>query len=166
MHTLLLMRHAKSSWADASLADQERPLNERGKAAANRMGLFMREQGWTPDLVLVSNAKRARQTARRVMRAAKCDAPFVEHPRLYQNGPEAYFECIESSPNAARTLLVIGHNPDIEEVMSQMTGKFERMPTAAIALIQIDGEDWRDVRRRASCRLVAVYRPKELPRAD
>jgi phosphohistidine phosphatase len=89
MRTLLLMRHAKSSWKDESLADDERPLNKRGQQAAARMGRFLAENDLVPDTVICSTAKRARQTARRVKEAAGCKAKTHKAAALYFQGAEA-----------------------------------------------------------------------------
>ena len=161
MRTLMLMRHAKSSWVDDTLPDEERPLNERGKAAALRMGRFLHDEQLDPDLILVSPAKRTRQTAKRLSEAGGFESRIVQNPRLYCSGPETYLDCIETVPNTVQILLVIGHNPDIEALVSRIAGKPLRMPTAAIARIHINGEDWRGIRNAAACTLDAVYRPKE-----
>ncbi len=160
------MRHAKSSWDDESLPDEERPLNERGKAAAIKMGKFLRDEDLVPDLILTSPAKRARQTADRVKEAGRLDAPIVQNPHLYFAGAEAYFDAIETTPNAVHTLLVIGHNPDIESLLARITRHPVRMPTAAIAQIAVAAEDWRAIRLATACKLKDVYRPKELAGRD
>ncbi len=166
MRTLLLMRHAKSSWADDALPDEERPLNDRGKAAALRMGKFLRHSDLAPELVLVSPAKRARQTAQRVIDAGAFDAPIVQHSRLYFAGLDAYFDAIALTPNTVTTLLVVGHNPDLETFVARIRGGPERMPTAAIARIFVETGDWRAACDTAACKLVAVYRPKDLRDPD
>ncbi len=160
------MRHAKSSWAEDALPDEERPLNERGKDAAARMGKFLRDEDLAPGLILASPAKRVRQTANRVKDAGGFEAPIVEVPRLYFSGPEAYLDGIETVPNAVQIVLVIGHNPDIETLLQRIHRDPVRMPTASIARLRIEGKDWRGVRDLSSVSLVDVYRPKELKQRE
>jgi len=162
MRTLLLMRHAKSSWADDAVPDEERPLNARGKTAATQMGRFLRDHSLSPDLILTSPAKRARQTAKLVKVSGDFGAPIVQNPLLYFTGPTPYLDCIGSAPDTVATLLLIGHNPDLETLVSRIAGKYERMPTAAIARIHLDSVTWRGLRDAAAWTLFAIYRPKEL----
>jgi phosphohistidine phosphatase len=162
MRTLLLMRHAKSSWKDDSLADEDRPLNERGRLDAVRMGKFLRKNGLAPDFILTSTAKRARQTAKRVSTSGKFVAPIEECGELYFSGPEAYVSRIAEVPPTVRTLLVIGHNPDLEVLAGRLTGESAILPTAAIARIELKAESWRDLSTSETSLLKSLYRPKDL----
>jgi phosphohistidine phosphatase len=162
MRILLLMRHAKSSWKDESLADEDRPLNERGKLDAVRMGKFLRENGLAPDFILTSTAKRARQTAKRVCTSGKFVAPIEECEELYFSGPDAYVSRIAEVPPTVRTLLVIGHNPDLEVLAGRLTGESAILPSAAIARIELKAESWRDLSTSETSLLKSLYRPKDL----
>ncbi|TMK23636.1 MAG: histidine phosphatase family protein, partial [Actinobacteria bacterium] len=110
MKRLLLMRHAKSSWAEGPLADFERPLNERGLKAAPLVGRFMRRQKLRPDLILCSPAERARQTAALVAEAAQFDAPLRYDERIYEAAPARLAEVVSQVEDAADELLLVGHN--------------------------------------------------------
>src|SRR5688500_2653227 len=88
MKTLLILRHAKSSWDDASLDDHERPLNARGRRDAPRMGDLLRDELLVPDLIITSDAVRAHTTALAVAEAAGYIGPIVVEPRLYHASPE------------------------------------------------------------------------------
>src|ERR1043165_3720669 len=94
MKRLLLMRHAKSSWGEASLADFARPLNARGPKAGPLVGLFMRGQKLRPELILSSPAERARQTATLVAEAARLDAPLRYDERIYEATPARLAEVV------------------------------------------------------------------------
>jgi phosphohistidine phosphatase len=162
MRTLLLMRHAKSSWKDASLPDEERPLNKRGKSAADLMGKFLRDRKFVPDTILSSTAKRARQTAKRLKKSGKFDASILAVPSLYFQGSRAYLREIASLDSTLETVLVIGHNPDLESLAARIAGKHVDLPTATIARISIKGGDWSTVLDAKGLTLEEVYRPKEL----
>ena len=160
------MRHAKSSCTDESLPDDERPLNERGKRDATRMGEFLRDSGLVPDFVLTSTAKRARQTAKRVCAAGAFEAPNEKCPQLYLSGHEAYIAQIAAVSDSIRTLLVIGHNPDIEGALTRLTGVTEAMPTSTIACIDMKKGCWSTIDEKTKLVLSAIYRPKELAERD
>lgn len=163
MKTLLLLRHAKSSWDNPALADHDRPLNPRGKASAPVMGTLILEHGLTPDLIVTSSAKRARKTAKKVANACDYRGTIRQERALYLAGPEAYLEAIHAVGEASpERLMLVGHNPDMEDLVSLLTGRAERMPTAALAVIHLDVSDWRDVRFDETGKLVAVWRPREL----
>ncbi len=162
MKTLLLMRHAKSSWSDASLSDEDRPLNKRGEAAAKFMGRYLSEHGLAPDAVLCSSAVRARETARRLLKAAGVSLKPVVVPELYLSGPEECVNAIASTDPSIERLLVVGHNPDTEELIQLVTGCAEEMPTGAVACIAIATGTWAAFGSRPTGRLMNVLRPKAL----
>lgn len=163
MKTLLLLRHAKSSWSDPDLADHDRPLNSRGKTSAPMMGALILEQGLTPDLIITSTAKRARKTAKKVAKACSYRGKIRQDPELYLTGSEGYLQAIHSAGDSdANNLMLIGHNPDMEDVLSLLTGRAERMPTATLAVIRLDVADWADVQFDERAVLQAIWRPREL----
>lgn len=162
MKTLLVLRHAKSSWSDQGLSDHARPLNERGRRDAPRMGRLLRDEGVMPDLVVSSDAVRARLTAEAVARAAGYAGEIVLDPRLYGASPRDIVGVLRAIEDAARTVLIVGHNPGLEELVSQLTGEPQEFPTAALARIALPIEEWRDLTLAARGGLVALWRPKEL----
>jgi phosphohistidine phosphatase len=161
MKTLLVLRHAKSSWDHAELADHDRPLNKRGMRAAPRMGRLLVEQGLVPDLILSSTAVRARTTAELV--ADECEPPpSIDYlPSLYGAGPHDYLEAASETGCDGERIMVVGHNPGVELLVTIVAGVRERMPTAALAHIQLDIDRWEDA-VDAQGRLVSLWRPKEL----
>lgn len=165
MKRLLLMRHAKSSWGEASLADFERPLNERGLKAAPLVGRFIRKQGLRPELILSSPAERARQTAALVAEAARLDAPLRYDERIYEATPARLAEVVSQVEEGVGELLLVGHNPGLEGLLELLTGESRRMPTAALARVALDVEKWGRVREGVG-RVALFVRPKELDGAS
>lgn len=161
MKRLLLMRHAKSSWGDRSLADFDRPLNERGLKAAPLVGRFMRKQKLRPDIVVCSPAERARQTATLVAEAAGLAAPLRYDERIYEATSARLFEVVLQIEEDAGEALLVGHNPGLEELLERLTGEPHRMPTAALARVVLDIEKWSKVRDRSG-RVELFVKPKEL----
>src|SRR6056297_125572 len=142
MKHLLLLRHAKSSWANPELADIDRPLNKRGKRGATAVGRWMRENGWIPDAALVSAARRTRETWERL------ELPGTPELRddLYDAGPEALLTALRAA--RGDTVLLIGHNPGIGALAHRLDvaapghPRFEDYPTAGLAVLAFDIADW------------------------
>ena len=162
MATLLLMRHAKSDWGDSSLADHERSLNARGRKAAPRMGLLLREQGLVPELIVTSTARRAVETTNAVVESLGYEGRVEMTRRLYLAEPAAYLDVLgELSPHYGRVLLV-GHNPGISELVALLTGVSVDMPTAAVARIELATAGLHTVDTTTRGRLEDLFRPREL----
>jgi phosphohistidine phosphatase len=142
MKRLLLLRHAKSSWADSSLTDFERPLNERGQRAAPLVGKFMRERLIRPDLVISSPAKRTRETIALVLEAARIETETRYDERIYEAPLTRLLEVVSQIEDDKEEVMLVGHNPGFENLLERLTGESERMPTAALALILLDAERW------------------------
>lgn len=159
------MRHAKSSWTEEGKTDFERNLNKRGRRIAPQMGTFLTEQNLCPDWIISSSANRARQTAELVAESCGISDPAkIELVRyLYHAPAKEYLEAIERfyQPEV-KTLMMIGHNPGLEELVFELGRLYEPMPTAAIAQFDLGDDDWIRIRRPWKARLVAIYRPKNL----
>ncbi|MCP3905940.1 MAG: histidine phosphatase family protein [Planctomycetes bacterium] len=162
MKTLLILRHAKSSWKDPSLDDHERPLNKRGKRDAPRMGRLLEDQDLVPDLVLCSTARRARATAGLLLEACGYDGELVHDAHLYHADPMTVVTSLREVPDGADRVLLIGHNPGHESLLVALTGHWEIMPTAALAHVELPIERWSDLDDETDGQLVDVWRPKEL----
>jgi phosphohistidine phosphatase len=162
MKTLLVLRHAKSSWNDPELDDHERPLNERGRRDGPRMGELVREYGLVPDLVISSDAVRAQLTAKAVTEAARYAGEILLDPRLYLASPADILSLLRTVRENARTVMIIGHNPGLEELVEQLTGERQDFPTAALAHIVLEIDHWRDLTRSTRGTLLGHWRPKEL----
>jgi phosphohistidine phosphatase len=145
VHRLLLLRHAKSSWADPGVRDHDRPLNDRGQRAASVMGKHLRRKRWLPDVVLCSSARRTCETA------ALLDLPettevVIEHD-LYLADPDTVLHRIRAVDDRAATVMVIGHNPTMHEVALDLVADGnkhalrslgEKFPTGALAVFDVD----------------------------
>lgn len=162
MKTLLLLRHAKSSWGDESLSDHDRPLNKRGKADAPRMGRMLAEKDIVPDLIVSSTAKRAASTAEVVAKASGYAGEVLYSRDLYLADPETYLEVLAEVDDRYQTVMLVGHNPGLEELVSELSGHEERMPTAALAIFRLHDLSWRDFDASTPVESYEIERPKEL----
>jgi phosphohistidine phosphatase len=162
MKTLLLMRHAKSSRDDPSLADHDRPLNSRGFSDAPKMGERLLQAGLVPARILSSAAVRASQTAAAVARASGYTGSVEHLESLYSADREAYLEALRGLPDDADPVLVVGHNPEIEALVDSLSGQAAEMSTAAIARLALPIQRWQDVPGKRA-ELVEVWRPKDQP---
>ncbi len=152
MLNLMLLRHAKSSWAEAGQADLDRPLNERGKRAATAVGRYMASNGLVPQLVLCSPATRARETWSLVAGELKASPAVLVAAEIYDFGDgEALMECPRHNAGAAQSVLLVGHNPSIAGLAQTLIGTGgcklrkrleEKYPTAALAVISFDLANW------------------------
>jgi phosphohistidine phosphatase len=162
MKTLLVLRHAKSSWSDPALDDHERPLSTRGRRDGPRMGELVREHGLIPDVVISSDAVRARLTAEAVVEAARYAGQILLNQRLYMASPADIRSLLRTAPNRAETVMIVGHNPGLEELVAQLTGERQDLPTAALAQIVLPIDRWRDLNSSIRGTLAGHWRPKEL----
>lgn len=162
MKTLLVLRHAKSSWDDPNLRDHDRPLNPRGVRDAPRMGRLLVEEDLVPDLVLSSTAVRAVATAELALGVME-NAPKIETTRdLYHASPDTYLEVLAARADRAARPMVVGHNPGITALVTRLTGICEEMPTAALAAVELDIGSWDEIPSATGGRLVGFWRPKDL----
>ncbi len=163
MKTLMLLRHAKSSWKDSDVSDHDRPLNKRGKKTAPQMGRLLRKDGLLPDLILASTAVRARETARAVAKAAKYKGPVELLESLYlATAGKLLAEAQSRTPDSVGRLLLVGHNPGMEELVEILCGRRETFPTAALAVFEVGIDEWKALELGVETKLVKVYRPKEM----
>jgi phosphohistidine phosphatase len=162
MKTLLLLRHAKSSWKEPGMDDHDRPLNDRGKRDAPKVGELILAQNLKPDRIVSSTAKRAKKTAEKV--AVSCGyVDDVEFTRdLYLASLAGFRKVIRNIDDDCERLLLVGHNPGLEILLTAITGDEELLPTAALAEIELAVGKWSDFDSKASGRLAHIWRPKEL----
>lgn len=161
MKTLLILRHAKSSWDDPALDDHERPLNARGEKDLTRIGYLARDERLAPELILSSDAVRAQVTATAM--ADVTGGQLLLDPRLYHATAADILAVVRSVVrHHAGTVMIVGHNPGLEELLAQLTGEWERLPTAALAQIELPIARWSDLDSATRGTLIGVWRPKEL----
>jgi phosphohistidine phosphatase len=143
--TLILMRHAKSSWNDPTQSDHDRPLNARGQAAATVLGDWLRDADWTPDQALVSDSERTRETFERLKLSLAAEFTGA----LYHANPTDMQLVLEMA--TGDTVLMIGHNPGISEFAEVMARtppahrKFHDFPTGATLILRFDIDTWDQV---------------------
>ncbi len=168
---LLLLRHAKSSWDAPNLVDFDRPLSPRGQKTAPRVGAEIARRGWLPDLALVSPAVRTRETWNLVCARWPRPLPQVAAAEeLYGASPQDLLAEAQGTPKSVRTLLMLGHNPGLEEFARKLAGPAsdsralrqltEKFPTAALARLEIECE-WDELGFGAA-RLTHCLRPRDL----
>ena len=167
MKTLLILRHAKSSWKDEALPDHDRPLNKRGKQDAPRMGKLLRDEDLIPDLILSSDAQRARTTTELVVEESHYEGKVIYLRDLYAAEPEAYLEALAQTGGDASRVMVVGHNPGLEELLQELTDEFQPLPTAALAQVSLSIVQWSELDAEAlgepaPGKLVNLWRPKDL----
>lgn len=170
MKRLLLLRHAKSSWDDPALDDFDRPLAPRGRKAAPRMGRELAARKWLPELVLASPAARTRETWELIAAELPGLVPADFSDTLYDATAENILSEIQRTPKAVKTLLVLGHNPGLENLARQLAGGNseakalqrlrKKFPTAALARFEFDGK-WAEL-GYGGARLTHFLRPKDL----
>jgi len=161
MKTLLLLRHAKSSWDDSTLADFDRPLADRGRRDAPRIGKTLKKQGPLPDLIISSPADRARETIEAVVKAAGLGIPPQFDESIYGASSAELMKLIRRLPDSSKCAMLVGHNPTFEDLVSRLTGTQEHMPTAALACIEFQIDRWADV-QDGEGKLISLLTPKQL----
>ncbi len=147
MKTVYLFRHAKSSWDDAQLNDFDRPLNERGKRDAPRMGQILSRKNVKPAQWISSPAKRAWSTATLVSHELEVDASsIVKIAELYHADPASLLRIIQIQPDIADSVIVFGHNPGLTELAALLSDHaFENIPTSGVVCLRFLVARWRDV---------------------
>jgi len=174
MKTLILLRHAKSSWDDDSLPDHDRPLAPRGRRAAPAVAARLRELDVVPDYVISSTSVRTRQTLQ--LAGDHLESPTVDFDEaVYLAGPGRLLRIVQDADDSIETLMLVGHNPGMHELAmafledAQEGRPLERLdakfPTAAAAVIEFDVDRWADAGPGRG-RLSHFIRPKDLPSAQ
>ena len=162
MKTLFVMRHAKSDWGAAFTRDHDRPLNARGEKAARLMGRFLSDSGSVPELVISSTAVRALSTAELAAAAGDWGCAIVTSPNLYASDPERVLEVLAGVDPKVEKMLITGHEPTWSGLVSRLIGGGRiRMPTAAVACLDLPHGSWADL-AKAVCELRWLVTPKML----
>jgi len=154
MLTLILLRHAKSSWSNPALSDIDRPLATRGMNDAPLMGKAMAERGIDPELVLCSSARRARDTLDLVLPELRVEPKVVYEDALYHARPEIMLELLHGIQPGANRVMLVGHNPELHAFALDLVGAgpkhfrdrlMTKFPTAALAVINFAAGLWKSV---------------------
>jgi phosphohistidine phosphatase len=139
--TLYLLRHAKSDWSDPSLTDHDRPLNKRGKRARHAVADHV--AGMHVDLVVCSTARRARATAKPVVEALGCRVDY--DGSVYGAGADGLLDVVHALDDALDSVMLVGHNPSMEELTDLLCGASPAYPTAALGTVELAVDRWVDV---------------------
>jgi phosphohistidine phosphatase len=168
MHTLYLLRHAKSNWSNPSLPDQARPLAKRGRRDAERIAKHLVRIGIEPQLVLCSSAERTRETFELVQPALGTTSRVSLEAELYAASSAELLERIRGVSEQVASVMLIGHNPGLQELalaLASAGAELERLktkfPTAALATLTIPETRWRQL-SRGDALLAAYVVPKQL----
>lgn len=160
---LVVVRHAKSDWSGDE-ADRDRPLARRGRRQAPLTGQWLAHSGLVLDRALVSPANRARSTWDLIAaELAEPPAVLLEED-LYSFSAEPLLRVVRSFPDTWRTVALVGHNPALEDLMEELTGRYLAMPTSALAALELPGT-WREAGSGAAARVLAHGRPPSGPLA-
>jgi phosphohistidine phosphatase len=168
--TVYLLRHAKSSWKEAGAADHDRPLNERGRRAAARIGAHLASVRPQPGLVLCSSAQRARETWALVERELPSPPPLRVEPRLYLAAPSEILALLRELADDESCVLAVGHNPGMADLATRLAGRGDaaalerlshKLPTGGLVELRFDGASWRTL-AGGGAELVSFTSPKEL----
>jgi len=139
--TLHLLRHAKSDWGDAALPDHDRPLNKRGRRT--RALVAEHVTGWRVDLVVCSTARRARSTAKPIVKALGCRARYDD--ALYATDADGLLAVVRALDEEDGVVMLVGHNPSLEELSALLCGQSPIYPTAAVGTIDLAVDRWAEV---------------------
>lgn len=170
MRRLILLRHAKSDWPDG-VADPERPLAPRGRTAAPRIGAYIAREELIADRVLVSPARRTRETWDLVAAQLGPVKVVASEPRVYDASAARLLSVIREQPREAHSLMLLGHNPGLQDLAEMLVGSgsaphlasmAEKFPTGGLAVIDLPVDDW-SVVAPGSGRLDRFVTPKDLP---
>jgi phosphohistidine phosphatase len=154
MRTLFLLRHAKSSWADASLDDHDRPLNRRGERASAAMGAWLAAREGCPQRVLCSSARRARETATRVLAPVEPGPALEVMPELYLASAEEMLARLRALGDDRERVMLVGHEPGMRDLALWLAGDGDetalkrlaaKFPTGAVAILAFGSDRWSEV---------------------
>jgi phosphohistidine phosphatase len=159
MKTLFILRHAKSSWINPDSSDFDRQLNERGLKTVPQMGEMIFDHQFQPALILSSPAKRAKQTAVLIKETAQIKGKIEYDERIYEASPLRLLQIISETDESVDSLMLVGHNPGLEGLIKALTGELRTMPTAALAVVDLETENWREI--AAAGKLRMMLRPKD-----
>jgi phosphohistidine phosphatase len=162
MKTLLLMRHAKSSWKHPENPDHERPLNKRGKKDAPLIGRLIKDKELIPQCILSSTACRATETAEIVVKSSGFEGKVDYLDSFYMAEPNAYLEGLQSLPDDIERVMIIGHNPGLEGLLQIISGRVESLPTSSIAHIVLPINQWKDLNLDIEGELIEKISPEDL----
>jgi phosphohistidine phosphatase len=163
---LLILRHAKSSWEFAELSDHDRPLNNRGKRDALRIGKKLLKEGVVPQLIISSSAIRASSTALKVAKACGYQGEIIVENSLYGSGYTEYLNAVKKKDDRYDIIMLVGHNPHSEQLLEILTGTMNTMSTCTVASVRLSIASWNEIDSQVRGELLNLWQPKELSSND
>jgi phosphohistidine phosphatase len=160
MKTLLLLRHAKSSWNQPELHDHDRPLNKRGKKEAPLVGKYLKDHDLLPDLIISSTARRAKDTAQAVADESGFSGQIDLYQDLYLSDTSCYLDILRCLPDETNRVLAVGHNPDLEELLTLLTDVNEHLTTACLVQVGLPISSWQELNEATDGRLQNLWSPR------
>ncbi len=160
--TLLILRHAKSSWKNEKLKDFDRPLKRRGEEAASLMGKVLEMAELVPQVILTSPAERAKQTAELVAAESKFKGGLTFVDSFYMGEPENYIKELQGLPDELERVMVVGHNPGLEALLQMLDGKVSSLTTGSLAYVVLDIKHWADLTKATTGELISFWEPDEI----
>jgi phosphohistidine phosphatase len=161
MKTLLIMRHAKSSWKEQEIPDHDRPLKKRGRKDIGNMAKVLKKKGLIPDLILSSTAARAKDTAKLLMDKLGYKGKLELLDNFYMAEPETYIQKISTVGNKIDTLLIVGHNPGLEGLVMTLGDKIASLPTGSIAKIYLFIDKWSELTPETDGEINHIWLPED-----
>ena len=170
MKKLYLLRHAKSSWEAADLADHDRPLGPRGERASLVVGRYILQRGLIPDLIICSTARRSRETRDLAAGQWPAQPPTQYDQEIYLNGRRAILKRLSRVNTDIGSVLVVGHSPDLQDLTLALAAggdvplrrkAREYFPTGTLAVFHLPIETWSNILRSEGT-LVELVTPKSL----
>jgi phosphohistidine phosphatase len=166
----MLLRHAKSDWSQPGQRDHDRELSARGRIAAPRIGAYLAARALAPECALVSTARRTRDTWKLIAPSLPTRPKALFDDRIYEAQPGSILDAIRETPTTCQSLLVVGHNPGLQELalllikdggQDDIDRLAEKFPTAGLAIIDLPTDDWETL-RTGSGRLDSFVTPRGL----
>ena len=159
MKTLLLMRHAKSSWKNADLADYERPLKKRGRKDTKSMQELLKQENYIPEQIVCSASQRALETGELLVEDLEIPGGISYTNSLYLAEISDLIMVIQNMDDAYDTGMLIGHNPGLEGLVQVLSGEIKALPTAAVAILELSIESWKQINGESDGKLIELWRP-------
>ncbi|MFW5714412.1 MAG: SixA phosphatase family protein [Brevefilum sp.] len=166
MKTLLLMRHAKSSWKDDSLADHERPLKKRGHKDTKQIAKEILKHDLIPQLILSSTATRARETVETLTEKLNYQGQVLFSDELYMGEPQDFIKTLKEMTEDEDIVMIVAHNPGLEAYLQIVDGEIESLPTGGLGYLLLALDDWKDISLDTMGDLIGFWKPKELRKKD
>ncbi len=160
MKKILIMRHAKSDWNNI-FPDFDRPLNKRGKKAAIFMGKEIKKRVLTPDIIISSPAKRAKQTSESIADKCNYNKKIIFEDNFYFGYMKDIVDTLIKLSDNYNSVMIFGHNPTMESLVEFLSDKYVVMPTAAISVLNFDAKSWKTL-KKSSCKLVLHLKPRDM----